>query len=175
MLHGDLTNCFHRINTGSRAVVNMKLIAGFTYLWVLALLVVMSISLAVVGPLWSLSAQREREQELLHIGMLYVQAIESYYRASPSGGIKKLPVSLDQLLMDNRFLGTVRHLRRLYADPMNPGQSFGIVLAPQGGIVGVYSRSASQPLLQTIWSDGRYVVAPAEHYFDWKFIAKDNE
>lgn len=147
---------------------------GFTYLWVLALLVIMSISLAAVGPMWSMTTQREREAELLRVGMLYVKAIEGYYHASPSRGMRKLPDNLDQLLLDNRFAGTIRHLRKPYWDPMSPGQPFEFIMAPQGGIIGVYSKNITRPILQTIWSDGQHVILPAEHYSDWKFIAKED-
>ena len=56
---------------------------GFTYVWMLAALVIFSIGLAVVGPLWADQAKREREQDLLRVGQLYAQAIASYYAASP--------------------------------------------------------------------------------------------
>ena len=38
---------------------------GVTYVWMLATLVIFSIGLAVVGPLWADQAKREREQDLL--------------------------------------------------------------------------------------------------------------
>jgi len=140
-------------------------------LWTLALLAVVSIGLAAVGPMWSRELQREREQELLRVGVLYAQAIESYYRVSP-GAVKSLPTSLDQLVLDTRFVGMIRHLRRIYTDPTNPGQPFAILRAPEGGVIGVASQNTARPLMQTAWSDGRHALAPAEHYSDWQFLAK---
>ena len=70
--------------------------------------------------------QREREAELLWVGQQYRQAIESYYRASP-GLNKHLPVSFDELLRDPRFPQPVRHLRRLYPDPMQPEAPWGLL------------------------------------------------
>ena len=114
--------------------------AGFTYLWTLALLAIGSISLMVVGPMWAHEVQRERERDLLRVGILYVQAIESYYRVSL--GTKSLPMSLDQLVLDQRFVGTIRHLRRIYNDPTNPSQPFTVLRDGSGGIIGVVRMSA---------------------------------
>ena len=56
---------------------------GFTYLGVLFLIVVMGMALASAGELWSTSARRDRERQLLWVGTQYAQALRSYYRSSP--------------------------------------------------------------------------------------------
>lgn len=144
---------------------------GFTYVWVMALIAVMGIGLAAVGPAWSDVAKREREQEALRIGRLYAEAIAGYYRASP-GSLKTYPPSLDALLIDTRFVGTYRHIRRLYTDPLKPGQPWALVRAPDGGIRGVASTSTEAPLRQAPMDLGITQLPSAEKYSDWQFIPK---
>ncbi len=146
--------------------------AGYTLVTVLVLLAVCMLGLAVAGPLWSDATRREREQDLLRIGALYAQAIAEYRDASP-GGLKQFPSRLEDLLIDTRFVGVARHMRTLYADPVNPGQPWGVVRDLDDRIIGVYSRSDNAPL-----AAGRplqlrsLTLPPATRYSDWKFIAK---
>jgi len=144
---------------------------GFTLVAVLVLLALCMLGLAVVGPQWSQQVRREREQELLRIGVLYVQAIAEYRATSP-GSLKQYPLKLQDLLVDTRFVGTARHLRELYADPVNPKQPWGLVQNEDGRITGVYSLSEEAPLAERAIDLGTTVLAPAKHYSDWKFIVK---
>ncbi|WP_127995668.1 type II secretion system protein [Piscinibacter defluvii] len=144
---------------------------GYTFVAVLLLLALVSLGLSMAGPLWSQQAQRDRERELLRIGTLYAQAIERYRDLSP-GSLRQYPPSLDVLLLDTRFVGTQRHLRKAYGDPVNPGAGWGLLRDQQGGIVGVHSLSQAAPLAQgAVVLDDR-VLPPAMRYSDWKFIAK---
>ena len=147
--------------------------AGFTYLWLLAMLAVVAIGMAVVGPMWARQVQREREAELLRVGVAYATAIEHYYRM-PAGGTRQLPRSVDDLLLDPRFPTPVRHLRSAYTDPLQPGSAIELVRTPSGEIRGVASGSLETPLRQTAWTDGRHslpVATPATRYRDWQFLA----
>lgn len=112
--------------------------------------------------------QREREAELLWVGQQYRQAIESYYRASP-GLNKHLPVSFDELLRDPRFPQPVRHLRRLYSDPMQPEAPWGL-LRRGSQIIGVYSQSEGVPLRRTGFAAGSESFEGAGQYSDWRFM-----
>lgn len=146
---------------------------GFTYLWLLAALAVLSIGMAVAGPLWARQAQRQREAELIRVGVAYANAIEHYYRMSPAGG-QRLPQRVDDLLQDDRFPTPVRHLREAYGDPMLPGQPLEILRTPAGEIRGVASSSPDAPIRQTAWSDGHHALAapsPSTRYRDWQFLA----
>ena len=116
---------------------------GYTFVAVLALLAVCMLGVSLAGPLWSERVKREREQELLRIGALYAQAIAAYRDASP-GSLKQYPQRLEALLLDARYVGVQRHLRKLYGDPMNLGQPWGLVLDANQRIVGVYSLSQPQ-------------------------------
>lgn len=142
---------------------------GFTYLWLLAVVAVLGLGLAALGPMWAESAQREREEDLLRIGQIYAQAIHDYHQASP-GSVKRFPPTLDALLLDTRFVGTRRHLRRLYADPLDPARPWGLVRAPDGGVAGVYSQDTRRPWLRAGWSGEHVALPPAERYADWQFV-----
>ncbi|TLZ14592.1 MAG: type II secretion system protein, partial [Gammaproteobacteria bacterium] len=52
--------------------------AGFTYLGLLAAVVLMGLLLTMASRVWSLTEQRERETQLLFIGHAYRMAIASY-------------------------------------------------------------------------------------------------
>jgi type II secretory pathway pseudopilin PulG len=147
--------------------------AGFTYLWLLAAVAVLAIGMAIVGPMWAEQVQRQREAELLRVGAAYAQAIEHYYRMQPSG-VRQLPHSIDDLLLDPRFPTPVRHLRDAYTDPMLPGQPMALVLGPAGELRGVASNSDVTPLMQAPWTDGHHALpaaTPATRYRDWQFLA----
>lgn len=146
--------------------------AGFTYLLVMAMVALVGIGLAAVGPRWSDAAQRERELELLRIGNLYAQAIEAYRAQSP-GSQKLYPPDLESLLLDTRFVGTRRHLRKLYADPLQPTRPWGLIRAADGGVQGVYSLDERQPLKRTEVFFGATRLEPAQRYSDWKFKPKE--
>jgi type II secretory pathway pseudopilin PulG len=144
---------------------------GFTYLTVMAMIAVLGFGLASLGPMWSDSAQREREQELLRVGALYADAVNAYYKSSP-GSLKRYPPTLEALTLDTRFVGTQRHLRKLYADPLNPTRPWGVIAAPDGGVMGVFSQDQRQPFLQAAVNAGSAVLSPAPRYSDWKFMPK---
>lgn len=144
---------------------------GYSFVMALLLVALVSLGLGIAGPLWSQQAQRERERDLLRIGSLYAQAIASYRDASP-GSLKQYPASLDALLLDTRFVGTMRHLRKAYPDPINPGQPWGLVRDEAGRIAGVYSLSDAVPIARgAVVLDDR-TLPEAARYADWKFLAK---
>lgn len=143
-------------------------LGGFTYLTLLVVVALLGLALARLGPLWADAEQRDREQELLRIGALYAQALDSYRHAAP-GSRGGYPPSLEELLLDTRFVGTRRHLRRLYADPMKPTRPWGLVRDADGGIVGVYSQDERRPLLRLPQAHGIVDLPVADHYAHWVF------
>lgn len=112
--------------------------------------------------------QRERETQLLWVGQQYRAALDSYYRATP-GPVKHLPVSLDDLVRDSRFPNPVRHLRRLYPDPLQPEVPWGL-LRRGNQIIGVYSQSDAAPLRRTGFPAGLEAFEGAAQYDAWRFI-----
>jgi len=147
--------------------------SGFTYLWLLAAIAVLAVAMAAVGPMWARQAQREREAELMRVGVAYASAIEHYYRTS-AGGVRQLPRSVNDLLQDGRFPTPVRHLRAAYTDPMQPGVALELIRSPSGEIRGVASTSLESPLRQAAWTDGHHTLpaaSPSSTYRDWQFLA----
>lgn len=142
---------------------------GFSYLGLLALLLVLGWWLAATGQIWSSVAQRQREQELLFIGNQFRQAIAQYYEQSP-GGAKRFPPTMEALLRDPRVPFVRRYLRRIYPDPFTGKTEWGIVRAPDEGIAGVYSLAAGKPLKRDNFSPPDRDFAQADSYADWRFI-----
>jgi len=137
----------------------------------IAAVAIIGLGLSAIGPMWAQEAQREREQELLRVGAAYAAAIRAYRDGSP-GSLKRYPPSLQSLVLDTRFVGTTRHLRRLYADPLMPNRAWGTIYAPDGGVKGVYSMDDRQPLLRTAIALGTVELPPARKYSDWRFVAE---
>jgi type II secretory pathway pseudopilin PulG len=118
---------------------------GFTLAGALILIAVTGAGMAAYGEMASHAAQREKEQELLFVGNQFRQAIGAFYEGTP-GAAKQFPKKLEDLLQDQRYPVVRRHLRRIYADPMTGKPAWGLIQAPEGGIIGVYSLSAAQPV-----------------------------
>lgn len=142
---------------------------GFTYLGIIFVIGVMGVLLASTGTIWSQSAQREKEKELMHVGNQFRRAIGGYYERSP-GTVKRYPQTIQDLLYDHRYLTTQRYLRRIYTDPMTDKAEWGYVRAPDGGIMGVYSTSEAQPVKIGNFRRDYEGFANAKRYADWHFV-----
>lgn len=142
--------------------------SGFTYLGVLFAVALMGISLSAAGTLWHTEMQREREKELLFIGNEFRNAIKQYFHRSP--GVGSYPKELKVLLKDPRFLNNQRHLRRIYTDPMTAKAEWGLVKAPDGSIMGVYSLSSRKPIKKANFSVMNKGFESAKSYRDWRFV-----
>ena len=115
---------------------------GFTYLYIMFVVVVMGASLAVAAEFWQVAQQREKERELLFAGHEFRRAIETF-RARNSG---KLPHELQDLLLDPNWPVTQRYLRKIYVDPMTGRADWSLIRDGQGGIVGIHSQSGGKPI-----------------------------
>jgi type II secretory pathway pseudopilin PulG len=144
-------------------------IRGFTLLAVLAAMFFLALATQKVMTVVSQQAQREREVELLHIGAAYARAIGDYYQSSP-GSVKRWPSSLNDLTDDGRFISIRRHIRQVYADPISKSTDWGVVMAVDGGIKGVYSRSDAVPIRTGGVELLGLSLAPARRYSDWQFV-----
>jgi type II secretory pathway pseudopilin PulG len=139
---------------------------GFTYLTVLFLVAFMGLGLSLAGEVWHSAVMREREVQLLYAGNQYRRAIERYYVSGPS----QFPRSLEDLLKDPRKPGTERYLRKLYADPLTGKSEWGLVKAPDGGIMGVFSPSEDKPIKTAGFTFANRDFEGAGKYSDWKFV-----
>jgi type II secretory pathway pseudopilin PulG len=143
--------------------------AGFTLIAALIAVAVIGVWLAATSEIWSQSRQRSREQELLFVGGEFRQAIALYYQRTP-GAAKQYPAKLDDLLLDKRYPTVQRYLRKLYPDPMTGKAEWGLVPAPGGGVMGVYSLSGLTPIKTSGFSGPDRAFEGAVHYSDWRFL-----
>ena len=148
---------------------------GFSYLIVLFAVALLGAGLAATGTVWHTANTREKETELLFIGNAYRDAIRSFYERTPSG-VKAFPGSLKDLEKDPRVPAAMRHIRRLYRDPVTGTADWGLIAAPGGGIMGVYSKSEAQPLKlanfdlpNRIFEERAMLLQEKMTYRDWQF------
>jgi type II secretory pathway pseudopilin PulG len=152
-----------RIATGRRPA------CGFTYLSLLFFVAILGVGLAAAAVSWETSRQREKEAELLFAGAAFREAIALYYNRSP-GASPEYPKRLGDLLQDPRYPDTRRYLRRLYADPMTGELKWGIIVAPDGGIMGVHSLSSAKPVKVAGAIPNGPDFGAAASYADWQFV-----
>jgi type II secretory pathway pseudopilin PulG len=150
-----------------RAAIAAPWAGGFTYLALLFAVAIMAAGLASVGEVWRTVLQREKEAQLLFVGEQFRRAIGSFYEYPAAE--RRYPRSLEELLLDPRHPGVLRHLRRIYGDPMTGKPEWGLVTAPDGQIVGVFSLSEDEPIRRRFLDPYRG-FANASHYSDWKFV-----
>jgi len=143
--------------------------AGFTYIALLVLIAIMGIVLASTGEVWHLAVQREKEQELLFVGDQFRRAIKHYAMHSQSV-LRRYPMSLDDLLKDERSLNTQRYLRKIYIDPITGSSEWGLLKGVNGEIFGVYSLSQDEPLKKHNFSVADASFDGSNKYSEWVFI-----
>ena len=143
---------------------------GLSYIAVLLLVAIMGVWLAATANVWHLRQQRDREQELLFIGHQFRSAIE-HYAAASAGGARRLPLRLEDLLLDERTLERRRHLRRIYVDPMTGDSAWGLVRQGDGQIIGVHSLSTVGPLKTAGFDAKDSGFSDKASYADWVFMA----
>lgn len=143
--------------------------AGVTLLATLLFLALLVAALLLMLSAWSQIRLREKQDQLVWTGDKFREAIGRYYERSPDTD-RRLPDRLEDLLEDPRFPGTQRYLRRILRDPMTGRTEWGIVKAPAGGIIGVYSLSNAAPVNSARNTPSGQVFAGAKHYSDVKFV-----
>lgn len=128
----------------------------------------LAIGLGVVLEVDATNERREKEQQLLAIGREFRSAIDSYYRETSPAGIHEYPEQLEGLLLDQRGAKPIRHLRRIYTDPMTGKTTWGLVrLANQ--IVAVHSFSDQAPIRKNGFEADEVGFADKKRYRDWLF------
>jgi type II secretory pathway pseudopilin PulG len=140
---------------------------GFTYLGILFAVAFIGVALGVAGQVWSISARRAAESELLFVGDSYRRAIASYYR---SGLSRQYPQSLDELLLDKRSSPPRRHLRKLYSDPVTRRNDWTILTLADGAIIGVASSSMLTPMKTRNFGPEDGAFDDAKCYCEWQFV-----
>lgn len=142
--------------------------AGFTYVVLLIAVALIAVGAASVLESGAQLQRRAAEAELLAIGMEFRAALKRYAEATPFGQ-PDAPKEVGELLRDPRHPGIVRHLRRLYADPLTGRQEWGWVRTPDGRIVGVHSLSKTPTLRRSGFPPGLEAFAQAQRHDEWVF------
>lgn len=138
------------------------------YLFMLLLVFLLSLGLGKAVDVYANSLQRAKEEELVHVGRLYREAIKDYYLSAPDGRFR-YPDRLEDLLKDSRHLVTRRYLRRLYPDPMT-GLTPVPIPSPQGGLWGIASTSKERPIRSALPEGvAREAGRSVGSYADWRF------
>ena len=146
----------------------MKKQSGFTYLAILFAIAIAGVLLAKTGIDWSQAGQREKERQLLFVGDQFRQAITLYYERTP-GAAKRYPAKLEDLLTDERYITPQHYLRQLYRDPLTNRAQWGLVMAPEGGIMGVHSLSGASTIKRANFGYADEAFAGATKYSEWVF------
>jgi type II secretory pathway pseudopilin PulG len=145
--------------------------AGFTYVGVLLLVSVAGLALASTSTVWHFEVQREKERELLFIGNQFRTALDRYAAAPLSTVGPRFPTRLEELLLDNRTPARLRHLRRIYRDPMTGGEEWGLIRTADGQIIGVHSLSDAPAIKQANFSTRDQGLTGRSTYRQWVFMA----
>ncbi len=141
---------------------------GAILLLLMVMVVILGLATGMAGQTWSSTVQRAREAELLWRGQQYQQAIASYYTVK-HGPQQMFPAKLEHLLRDPRFPNVVRHLRKIYNDPMT-GEDWELVTDPSERIIGVRSSSGLEPFKKNGFPKGLDDLADKSSYSDWEFV-----
>lgn len=143
---------------------------GYTFAAVLILLVALALGAQATVIPTSTSVQRAAEDELIHRGLTYVHAIESYWSADPEK--PEFPPELAALLDDPREPGR-RHIRRL-VEPVIASE-WRIIRADTGGIAGVSPVSDRPAFRRGDAPRGMEIVDNATEISGWQFLFQPQE
>jgi type II secretory pathway pseudopilin PulG len=159
---------------------------GFSYIGLLALIVLIGILLARGAEVERTAIQHAHEQELLSIGHEYRAAIGRYVAR-----YHRYPATLADLLgptkkgaddaasdapagptsaPDAQGVLVFRAIRSLYRDPMTNSTEWAPVPSPDGRVMGVASGSKREPLKKSGFDEADVDFDKAETYADWTFV-----
>ncbi len=141
---------------------------GAILLLLMVMVVVLGLAASMAGQSWRSTMQRAREAELLWRGQQYQRAIAGYY-TTKFGPQQMFPAKLEDLLRDPRFPQIVRHLRKLYNDPMT-GEEWQPVMDSAKRIIGVRSSSDLEPFQKDGFPKGLDTLQGKSSYREWEFV-----
>lgn len=146
---------------------------GFTYLGLVILIAIIGLTAVASIQVGSIVQRRAAEEELLEIGNEFRAALISYAAATPQGATT-LPSTVEDLLRDHRYLGTRRHLRKLYIDPLTGKDDWGVIIGANttgSGIVAFYSMADGMPIKVDGFSPPFKHFKGKKSYHEWLFLA----
>jgi len=142
---------------------------GFVLIGMLMLIMLSGLVTMQASQRWQTQLLRDRERELIKVGLAYRNAIGRYYNQTP-GLVKTFPPTLEALHEDTRFPNPRRHLRHFYLDPITQQAGWGLVKAPSGGIMGVYSLSNKVAFKQKGYRGILQHLNDKRTYGEWYFV-----
>lgn len=143
--------------------------AGFTYLGLVILVTVIGMVGALTLKADALLRRAAAEEELLEIGAMFSNALQSYASVTPRGQSAQ-PSSLQDLLLDPRLPEPRRHLRKIFVDPLTGKAEWGIIYASDNrGVIAVYSLSQAKPLKASNFDSRFSGFDNKERISDWVF------
>lgn len=143
-------------------------VRGYTYVGLLFLIAIMAYGLTAAAAVWATAQQRDKEDDLLHVGAEIRKALARYAADGPG-----FPQRLEDLLKDPRFPGVRRYLRVIPRDPLTGRTQWGLVRAAGGGIVGVHSLSTARPIKQSGFGPAERSFEGRQRYTEWIFGARE--
>jgi type II secretory pathway pseudopilin PulG len=144
---------------------------GYAYLALLILIAIIGVVAATAVQIGGIHQRRLAEEELLFVGGEFQRALLSYAAATPVGQPTQ-PRTLDDLVRDPRYPNPMRHLRKLYADPVTGKSNWVLVKSPDGQtIVGLHSASVAQPIKIAQFPPDFKGFEDKRHYAEWVFVA----
>ena len=159
------------LHTETVAFVQIKRKSGFSYVGLLIFIAILSVFATASVSIGSVTQRRDAEDELLFVGTQFRFAFQQYYEATPSGQ-PRYPTTLTDLIRDPRYPNVRRYLRRLYADPITGKADWVAVMRPEGGIMGVHSRSTAHPIKIGQFPDEFSTFENRTSYEEWIFFYK---
>lgn len=145
---------------------------GYAYLALMILIAIIGVAAAAGAQLGAIYQRRMAEENLLAIGGEFQRALLSYAAATPLGQATQ-PRTLDDLLRDQRYPNVVRHLRKLYLDPMTGKADWVLVKSPDGQtIVGIHSASNAHPIKIANFTGDFQGFNDKHSYAGWVFVAR---
>jgi type II secretory pathway pseudopilin PulG len=145
---------------------------GLAYLALLIGIAIIGVVAAGTIQLGALYQRRMAEKELLYIGDQFQRALLSYADNTPLG-LPTQPRTLQELVRDPRYPNPMRHLRRVYADPLTGKADWVLVLSPNGQtIVGIHSASHEHPIQLRKFAERFRGFEDKRSYTQWVFIAR---
>ncbi|MFM0572786.1 type II secretion system protein [Paraburkholderia caledonica] len=145
---------------------------GLAYLALLIGIAIIGIAAAGTIQLGALYRRRMAEKELLYVGDQFQRALLSYADNTPLG-LPTQPRTLEELLRDPRCPNPMRHLHRVYADPMTGKADWVLVLSRNGQtIVGIHSASREHPIKLRQFPERFRGFEDKRSYMQWVFVAR---
>jgi len=150
---------------------SVKANAGLAYLSLLIFLALLGFVSAMALQVGSLVHRRIAEEALIDVGLEYAKALSSYADKTPAG-MEEQPISMQELLLDKRLPGRVRHLRQLYPDPVTGSEDWGLNLDPDTKrVVGIFSLSDKRPIKIDNFPLGLDTFKGKSRLNEWVFTA----